>query len=148
MLALCLIAVFGAPVQAQEQETITHTVEIPVGVDRGPEDALHRGTPRSSIVGYMQACSEFDFEKAAEYLDLRNLPSEVEAIGGKELARQLNHVLSRAVWLDDYSVSDLPGGMKGDGLPDYRDELVTVKTSDEDVVLWMQHVPRGDGELI
>ena len=36
------------------------------------------------------------------------LPEEVDELGGPELARQLHHVLSRAVWLDDYSVSEIP----------------------------------------
>ncbi len=123
-------------------------VETAAAINQGPEDALNRGTPRGSIIGFLQACAEFDFEKAAEYLDLRNLPQEAEAIGGPELARQLNHVLSRAVWLDDYTVSDNPDGVKGDGLPDYRDQLVVIKTHDGNVPIWMQHVPRGDGELI
>lgn len=137
----------SVPSIAQEQTPGAPTEAVPV-VDKGPEDALNRGTPRGSIVGYLEACAKFDFEKAAEFLDLRNLPHEVEVIGGPELARQLNHVLSRAVWLDDYTVSDSPEGVKGDSLPDYRDQLVVIKTRDGEVPIWMQHVPRGDGEMI
>jgi MscS family membrane protein len=136
---------FSVMAVAQEQKVVVTT---PVAVDTGPQDALNRGTPRGSIIGFLEACSAFDFEKAAQFLDLRNLPDEVEELGGRELARQLNHVLSRAVWLDDYTVSDSPDGIKGDDLPSYRDELVVVKTSDGDVPLWMQKVPRGDGEDI
>ena len=136
-------------VSAMAQETESgEVIKTPVPVDPGPEDALNRGTPRGSIIGYLEASAVLDFEKAAEYLDLRNLPPEVEQIGGHELARQLNHVLSRAVWLDDYTVSESPDGVKGDGLPDYRDELVVIKTDDGDVTIWMQHVKRGDGEMI
>ena len=86
-----------------------------------------RDTPRGSIHGFLEACEAFDFERAAKYLDLRNLPGEVASLGGPELARQFKHVLSRAVWLDDYTVSDDPEGLKGDGLPPYRDELVASK---------------------
>ncbi len=151
LIATFLIFIIGAApaVEAQDRAAETATEAVPVTVDPGPEDALHRGTPRGSITGFLDACSIFDFEKAAEFLDLRNLPEEVREIGGKELARQLNHVLSRSVWLDDYSVSDKPGGTKGDGLPDYRDELVVIHDMHgDDVPLWMQHVPRGDGEKI
>jgi MscS family membrane protein len=133
--------------QDQPAETTTAVVVQEV-VDKGPEDALNRGTPRGSIIGYLEASADLDFEKAAQFLDMRNLPDEVEEIGGSELARQLNHVFSRAVWLDDYTVSDSPEGVKGDGLPTYRDQLVVIKTKDGDVPLWMQHVPRGDGENI
>jgi MscS family membrane protein len=133
---------------AQEEQSET-VVAVPVTVvDKGPEDALERGNPRSSIVGYLNAASEFDWEKAAEYLDIRNLPSEIEEVGGPELARQLNHVISRSVWLDQVSVSDKPDGLQGDGLPSYRDLLVTVTGEDGDVPLWMQKVPRADGVMI
>jgi MscS family membrane protein len=140
---------FITPVLAQDEPAEkTRAVVVQEVVDKGPEDALNRGNPRSSIIGYLEATADLDFEKAAQYLDMRNLPDEVEEIGGPELARQLNHVLSRAVWLDDYTVSDSPGGVKGDGLPSYRDQLVVIKSSEGDVPIWMQHVPRGDGENI
>lgn len=140
---------FNTIVVAQDEVTESATVTVPIPADKGPEDLLNRGTPRGSIVGFLDAASKFDFEKATEFLDLRNLPDEVSEIGGPELARQLNHVLSRSVWLDDYSVSDKPNGEKGDGLPDYRDHLVTIKDlQGEEIPLWMQHVPRGDGEKI
>jgi MscS family membrane protein len=136
-------------VSVMAQETAPGEVtKTPTPVDTGPEDALNRGTPRGSIIGYMEASSALDFKTAAEYLDLRNLPDEVAELGGPELARQLHHVLSRAVWLDDYTVSENPDGVKGDGLPDYRDELVVIKTDDGEVPIWLQHVPRGDGEKI
>jgi MscS family membrane protein len=120
----------------------------PAVEEKAPEDALNRGTPRGSIVGFLEACEAFDYERAAQHLDLRNLPPNVARLGGRELARQLNHVLSRAIWLDEVTVNDQPEGSKGDGLPDYRDELVRIRTPDEDVPLWMQRVPRADGEFI
>jgi len=149
---LMLMVAFGPP-PAMAQDVVTESGTVTVTTTPtpppGPQDALNRGTPRGSIVGYLEACSTFDFEKAAEFLDLRNLPAKANELGGKELARQLNHVLSRSVWLDDYNVSDDPEGNKGDGLPDYRDELLVVPTlHGEEVTLWMQHVPRGDGEKI
>ena len=145
MILLLILLGISHSSSAQQPATEIIAVEVPVEEDRGPEDALNRGTPRGSIIGFLEAGSVFDFEKAAQFLDLRNLPEEIEELGGHELARQLNHVLSRAVWLDDYTVSDKPGGEQGDGLPEYRDPLVVIKIEDGDVQLWMQHVPRGDG---
>lgn len=147
-----LLVIASPPLSAQdEKETPPETVAvaIPVTQDKGPEDALNRGTPRGSAVGFLEACSTFDFEKASQYLDLRNLPADVAEVGGHELARQLNHVLSRNVWLDDYNVSDSPEGAKGDDLPDYRDLLANVTTKDGiEYPIFMQRVPRGDGERI
>jgi MscS family membrane protein len=150
---LCVLAFIAfflvncLPVQAQEQTTDT-TVVVPVTVDKGPEDALDRGNPRSSIIGYLTAASEFNWEKAAEYLDLRNLPPDIQAVGGPELARQFNHVVSRSVWLDQLSVSDSPQGLQGDDLPAYRDELMKIAGEDGEIPIWMQQVPRADGVMI
>ena len=139
--------VTGLPVQAQEKQTET-TLTVPITVDKGPEDALERGNPRSSIIGYLKAANEFNWDKAAEYLDLRNLPADVQEIGGHELARQFYHVVSRTVWLDQYSVSDSPEGLQGDDLPAYRDELFKITAGDEEVPIWLQRVPRVDGVSI
>lgn len=69
------------------------------------------------------------------------------SVGGHDLARQLDHVLSRTVWLDNYNVSDSPEGAKGGDLASFRDKLVTVITLDgRNYPIWMQRVPRGDGE--
>ena len=107
------------------------------------------GTPRGAAVGFIAASEKPDLEKAAEYLDLRNLPDEVAEIGGKELARQLYQIISRAFWLDDYTLSDRPDGVQGDGLPAYRDELAPIRTPDgREYQLLLQRVPRGDGQLI
>lgn len=146
-----LVSVSGIRSAAAQDEPGIETVAvaIPVAEEKGPEDALGRGTPRGSARGFLLASSEFDFEKAAQFLDLRNLPPEVAEVRPAELARQLNHVLSRSVWLDDFSVSDSPEGAKGDDLPVYRDELVTIKTKDgAEYPIWMQRVPRDDGEMI
>ena len=132
------------PVHAQEKQVET-TVTVPITVDTGPQDALDRGNPRSSIIGYLEAANTFNWEKASEYLDLRNLPDDVQDVSGPELARQFYHVLSRTVWLDQYSVSDNPDGLQGDGLPAYRDELFKIPAEDGEVPIWLQRVPRGDG---
>ncbi len=113
-----------------------------------PRDALERGTPLSSVKGFLRSAGEQDYETAARYLDLRNLPSEISAQGGPELARQLNFVLSRSVWFDDYVLDDTPSGKQGDSLPEYRDELARIPIGEEHVVLYMQHVPRNEDRVM
>ena len=50
----------------------------------GPVDVLNRGTPLGSIEGFLQAAVKPDWEEAAEFLDLRNLPDDVRALGGDQ----------------------------------------------------------------
>jgi MscS family membrane protein len=151
LMMVFLFAVHASSLGAQDVTETPETVAvaIPIAANKGPEDALNRGTPRGSAVGFLEAAAKFDFEKASQYLDVRNLPAEISDIGGHELARQLNHVISRNVWLDDYRISDSPEGEKGDGLPGYRDQLVVIKTKDgKEHPIWLQRVPRADGEQI
>ncbi len=77
--------------QAQTTPTDATAPESPAAEQKGPNDALNRGTPRGSITGFLDACADFDYQRAAEYLDLRNLPRSISEVGGVELARQLNH---------------------------------------------------------
>ena len=55
----------------------------------GPVDEYNRGTPRSSVAGFFNAANRGDYERAAQYLDLRNLPGWIDKNKGPELARQL-----------------------------------------------------------
>src|SRR5215813_7577082 len=54
-----------------------------------PDDALGRGTPRSSVRGFLSSAKDRDYARAAEYLDLRGLPAGMTEAQGPELARQL-----------------------------------------------------------
>ena len=135
LLALWLAFFVPAILQAQEEE-------LP------PEDAFNRGTPLSSAKGFLIATSDQDFETAANYLDLRNLPSQVSAEDGPELARQLDFILGRAIWLDEYELDDTRDGEQGDGLPEYRDLFASIPDESGDTDLYMQRVPREDGVMI
>ena len=57
--------------QKTEEELIKKLSEEP---QVGPKDEFKRGTPRSSILALSQAIRDKDFERAENYLDLRNLP--------------------------------------------------------------------------
>jgi MscS family membrane protein len=111
-------------------------------------DEFNRGTPRSSFLGLAQATGEGDYERAAEYLDLRNLPENVLEIGGPELARQIEIIFDRALWIDVGALSRNPRGFSDDGLPVYRDSLGRLEIDGKPTEIYMQRVPRGDGVSI
>jgi MscS family membrane protein len=113
----------------------------------GPADDYDRGVPRSSVKGFFKATRDGDYKKAAQYLDLRYLPSGIRE-AGPELARQFKIVLDRTMWVDLDTLSDSPKGMLDDGLPPFRDIMGRIKTPQKSVDILLQQVPRNDGVLI
>ena len=113
--------------------------------DPSAADPFGRGTPRGSYIGFLRATEEFDYETAAQYLDLRNLPLPAKDMDGAVLAEQLNFVIERAFWVDVGMLSDNPKGLAADGLPSHRDELATVDTEDGSLTLLTQRVPGEEG---
>jgi MscS family membrane protein len=115
----------------------------------GPFDEFNRSTPRASLVALAIAIKEKDFERAVNYLDLRNLPFTVEKeLDGEALVRKLVIVAKRAMNIDIEDMSNDPKGHKDDGLPGYRDRITTLKTKNGPVDILMQRIPRGDGVSI
>jgi len=114
----------------------------------GPIDDFNRGVPRTSVEGYIEALRESDYERAAEYLDLRNLKQGLSASDGPRLARELGVVLDRELWIDPDLLSDNPDGHADDGLPSYRDYIDSIEDDAGRVDILLQRVPRGDGVSI
>lgn len=115
---------------------------------KGPRDEYNRGTPRSSVEGFVAATRDGKYEKAAHYLDLRNLPIWIDANKGPVLARKLKIIMDKAFWMDLELVSTDPDGAQNDGLPFNRDLLDRIKTPYKTVDILLQHVPREDGVYI
>jgi MscS family membrane protein len=113
-----------------------------------PIDEYDRSTPRGTVKGFLSASRKGEYEKAARYLDLRNLPVRVAKEGGAELARKLKIVLDRALWVDLEKLSTDPEGQVKDGLPAFRDILDRIETPKKTIDILLQHVPREDGVFI
>ncbi len=144
MLVFALHAPFGF---AQETEPV-QPEQNPAPVIDVVEDEFDRGTPRRSLLGFLTAAQDRDFEIAAEYLDLRNLPSRAKKFDGWRLAHGLSIVIQKELWIDLDEISDHPDGVGGDGLPSYRDKFAEIQSRDEVIALLLQRVPRGDGEFV
>ena len=129
-----------------EAEILKKISEEPVA---GPYDEYNRSTPRSSLIALSKAIKAEEFDRAVNYLDLRNLSFAIDKeIDGPELIRKLVIVARRAMDIDIGALSDDPMGNKDDGLPGYRDRITTIKTKEGNVDILMQRVPRGDGVYI
>lgn len=139
-LALTAQLLLAFPSRAQEDRE----AEAPaVAAPAAPSDELGRGTPRGAVQGYLAACRTKDYDKAAEFLDLRRIQED-----GPELARHLRVVLSRKLWIDLEGLSQDPKGRSDDKLPAYRDRVGTIESKQGKVEILLQQVPREDGVLI
>ena len=131
----------GDQVAAEQPKPVSEKPEA-------PQDELERGTPRTSVKEFFGATRKRDYEKAAQYLDLRHLPTGMNKSQGPQLARRLKIVLDRTVWVDLDTLSVDPKGHREDGLPSYRDLVCRIKTPEKEVDILLQRVPRGDGVSI
>lgn len=112
-LALLLAAVALAGAAAAQQQV----------VGGGP-----RATPRDALLGYLEACRDGNFARAAEFLDLSGVPSDERAERGPQLARKLKVVLDQKLWVDVDAVSDEPSGDLEDGMEE-RDVIGVIETA-------------------
>ena len=113
-----------------------------------PADDLDRGTPRRSILAFLKACRDGDYERAAQYLDLSDVKASERAARGPTLARHLKVVIDQAVWIDPPSLSDTPEGDPSDGVGPRRDRVGTAHTKKEPMNILLERVQQEDGVWI
>ncbi len=135
------------PAHAQPDSVADATPEV---IDEGKAgDPLGRETPRGSFDGFITAAEAFEWETAANYLDLRNLPQQVRGLEPGLLAEQLHFILQRRVpGIDGSLLSNRAEGQAFDSLPEYRDELTRIDTMEGEITLLMQRVPGPDDDMI
>jgi MscS family membrane protein len=114
----------------------------------GPADDFERGVPRSALLGFLKACRDGAYDRAAAYLDLSRLKPRDRPVAGPTLARRLKVVLDHTLWLDAEALSDEPNGHRDDGLPPNRERIGTIRTARGSVDVFLDRVPREDGVLI
>jgi MscS family membrane protein len=129
LLGLVIVTSAWAAVPAPVPPTSTPPSEKP------PEnvDPLGRDTPRGTVIGFMKAASDLDYQKAARYLDTRGVARPI-ADRVTELHAVLNRVLETRI-LDQLSKE--PDGNRDDDLPPNLERIgeFTIGTTALDVLL-------------
>jgi MscS family membrane protein len=97
---------------------------------------------------YLEATRAGNYEKGAEYLDLRRIAPERRQEAGPRLAREIKVVLDQQLWVDLESLSAEPGGDPEDELPSYRDRVGRIETAAGPVQILMDRVPGTSGERV
>jgi len=101
-------AVLALPAAAQDRAAF----ELDESQTPAPSgQSVDRETPRSTLEGFVDSARRGDFETAASYLNLDDLPRDLWNDLGPERARQLHEIIRRQIWLDWNDVPDRDDGL-------------------------------------
>ena len=116
---------------------------------QGPFDEFDRGTPRTTVAGFLKATDAADYQRAVNYLDLRFIQKNMpEGVTGPILAKYLRIAMDQSFWVDLDLLSDTPKGEQEDELPAYRDRIGRINIQGKSIDVLLQKVSRKDGVQI
>lgn len=118
--------------------------KAPAPAQPAPEDPLGRETPRGTVLGFIKAAAGENYERAAQYLDVRRSPG-----AAADLALQLAVTLNRRLPAADIDLlSTKPDGNLDDDLPPSLERVGEVRGSAGPVEILLERVQRGSGPPI
>ncbi len=112
------------------------------------EDEYDRGTPRSSVDKFLASIRKKNYQAALHYIDFRGVDQTIRAMPREDVAKKLQLVLDRSLWVDLHSLSDDITGFIDDNILGDRDLVGYVKLPNKQTPIYVQRVPREDGVLI
>jgi len=110
-----------------------------------PQDPFNRSSPQSSVISFLEACRSGNFERAARYLNLRQMPREQRQSEGPRLAQQLGRILDRDAGFDVADLSTDAEGDLTDGLPRDRDRVGSYKVGGKTLDLQLERTTFRSG---
>lgn len=111
----------------------------PQPAEATPQDPLGRDTPYGTVVGFLKAAEQGDWEHASEFLDSKQPPAKKQT-----LARQLKLVLDRGLALDLNTISKSPQGAPVEKWRVTRNEIGTARIGDQSLVILLDRIqPTG-----
>jgi MscS family membrane protein len=142
-IGLCL-AILISPEAARGQlpRAVTAAKE-PAQPPETSQDPLGRTTPRGTVVGFLTAAYNQQYDTAAQYLNTRETGRDAA-----NLARQLFFVLDRGLPAKLNNVSNEPFGSQSDPVDSRRELIGSVVTERSGVDVYLERVDRPNGSSI
>ncbi len=140
----------GAAVAADassDASPATSVEELVTGMKDYRFDPNDRSTPRRAMVGYIGACRMGEFDRAANFLDLSQIPEDQRTEQGPVLARHFKFVLDRYIWVDPEKLSDDPTGDDEDGLGHGIDDIGSIPLQGSEVRVLLRR-SKVDGDRV
>ena len=114
LLAVCIIFAgswLGAAT-AQQDDGTRRTFEVEaLNIGLLPAPQIDRETPQAAVESFLFHSSGGDFDRAAHLLDLSRIDPARQSEIGPTLARQLDEIIDRKVWIDWNELPDRPDGL-------------------------------------
>ncbi len=150
LLTIALMAAlpFLPPAYAQGSAAavaVTQGAEAPKPVE-APKDALGRDTPAGLMNGFLDAVAKEDYQRAAEYMELTNLPRAMRKTPGPELAKNLQYILDQGGGIRTRLLSQDPEGDRNDGIAENLERIGRIKTPEKDVDLLAARMDADAGD--
>jgi MscS family membrane protein len=142
--ALCALLAVGAIAGLPSRAAAVFVIPL-TGVPDAGRTELDDTVPRGAMREFLTAARRGNYEAAARLLDLSAVPAGEAAGQGPALARELQIVLDRTLWVDLDALSDRPEGFVDDELPPGRDRLGSIRARGGSVDLLLARVPAPGG---
>jgi MscS family membrane protein len=113
-----------------------------------PADPFGRENPRSAVTNFLEACRSNDYVRAAQYLDLRQLPANSRATEGPQLARQLEAILNSDAQFDILRLSQQPQGNQDDPNNPDIEQVATIARNGHTFPIDLERVNSGPNQQV
>ncbi|HEX4749059.1 MAG TPA: mechanosensitive ion channel family protein [Bryobacteraceae bacterium] len=112
-----------------------------------PADPFARDNPRSAVTSFLEACHSNDYQRAAQYLDLSEIPARSRPIEGAQLARQLEAILNSDSHFDPVRLSQQPQGNPADTNNPTTEKVTTIQRNGKSFPINLQREQQGAFEV-
>ena len=125
---------------AEKPGTLSRAKEAiqPAEQEKGTEDPLGRSTPQGTLIGFLKAASQEDYDRALQYLDTKKKGPDAQ-----KLIHALRAILERGSSGKQAVMSAKPEGHLDDGLPPTKERIGTVQTSSGSLDILLERIQRG-----
>ncbi len=107
------------------------------------DDLLGRSTPKGTVLGFIKAASQGEYDQALQYLDTKK-----KGASAKTLVDQLQTILDRGFSGKLAALSSKPEGNLDDNIPSSKERIGTVETSSGHLDIILERVQRSQGPPI
>ncbi|WP_188628597.1 mechanosensitive ion channel family protein [Oceanisphaera marina] len=111
---LCLMPLMAVAAAEQDSSSWYESELDVTGSSKGAE-GTNRRTPRETVRNFVALTEAGEYERAADFLNLADLPPSERVARGSDLARQLGLVIDRQLWIDWAGLSARPDAMRDQG---------------------------------